>query len=77
MVEKEKIMTTTATNQQVISLINRAFNSDGYLINPKSKKNQKEAKMILESEVSYYGETVNGFEVHNCLLIIAYPNKSL
>jgi hypothetical protein len=70
-------MKTTVTNQQVISLINRAFNVDGFLVNPKSKKNQKEAIAFLESEVSVYGQTVNGFDAHTCLLIIAYPNSAI
>jgi len=64
-------------NQQVIDLINRAFDVNGYLLNPKSRKNQNEAKQLIESGVDYYGQLVNGFEVHNCLLIIAYPNKNL
>jgi hypothetical protein len=70
-------MKTTTTNQQAISLINRAFDSDGYLVNPKSRKNQTEAKQLLESGIDFYGELVNGCDTHNCLLIIAYPNKDL
>jgi len=70
-------MTTTTTNQNVINLINRAFDSDGYLVNAKSHKNQKEAKQLLESGIDFYGELVNDCDTYNCLLIIAYPNKSL
>jgi len=69
-------MKTTTTNKQAINLINRAF-TDGYLINPKSRKNQTEAKQLLASGIDFYGELVNGYDTHNCLLIIAYPNKIL
>jgi hypothetical protein len=70
-------MKTTTINQQVISLITKAFDSNGLLINAKSKKNQNEAKSILSQDNSFYGQLVNGYDVHNCLLIIAYPNKSI
>lgn len=70
-------MKTTTTNQQVIKLINKAFDINGYLVNAKSRKNQTEAKQLLESDIDFYGELVNGCDIHNCLLIIAYPNKSL
>lgn len=74
-------MKTTSTNKQIIDLINRAFDSEGYLINPKSRKNQMEAKRILhgdsyDADVEGY-DLVNGHEVHNSLLVIAYPNTSL
>lgn len=68
---------TTTINQQVINLINKAFDANGYLVNEKSSKNKTEAKQLLESGIDFYGELVNGFDVHNSLLIIAYPNKSL
>ncbi len=70
-------MKTTTTNQQAINLINKAFDFDGYLVNAKSRKNQTEAKRLLESGIDFYGELVNGCDTYNCLLIIAYPNKSL
>jgi hypothetical protein len=70
-------MTTTTTNQQAINLINKAFDKDGFLINPTSRKNQNEAKQLLESGIDFYGELVNGCDTHNCLLIIANPNKSI
>lgn len=70
-------MTTTTKNQQVINLINRAFDADGYLKKPNSRKNQNEAKQLLESGIDFYGELVNGCDTHNCLLIIAFPNKIL
>jgi hypothetical protein len=76
-IKKNKAMKTTTTNQQAINLINRAFDSDGYLVNPKSRKNQKEAKELLNSEYDFYDELVNGFDTHICLLIIAYPNKQI
>jgi hypothetical protein len=69
-------MKTTVTNQKVINLINRAFNADGFLIKPKSKKNQKEAIALIETE-NVYGQTVNGFDAHTSLLIIAYPNSAI
>jgi len=75
--KQDKNMKTTTTNQQAINLINRAFDADGYLVNAKSRKNQTEAKQLLESGIDFYGELVNGCDTHNCLLIIAYPNKSL
>jgi hypothetical protein len=70
-------MATTTTNQQVINLINKAFDNDGFLINPKSRKNQNKAKQLLECGIDFYGQLINGFDIHNCLLIIAYPNKSI
>lgn len=70
-------MKTTATNQQVINLINRAFDSKGYLVAPRSVKNRVEAKKLLDSEEDFYGQLVNGWDVHNSLLIIAYPNTPL
>ena len=68
-------MKTTVTNQEVINLINASFDIDGFLIVKGKNARQKKAIEILESEVSYYGEYVNGFDAHNCLLIIAYPNQ--
>jgi hypothetical protein len=70
-------MKTTTINQEVILLINKAFDFDGFLINPKSRKNKNQAKFFLESGVDFYGQTVNGYDVHNALLIIAYPNKEI
>ena len=70
-------MTTTTKNKQVINLINRAIDPDGYLVNAKSRKNQNEAKQLLESGIDFYGELVNGCDTHNCLLIIAYPDKDI
>lgn len=70
-------MKTTTTNQQAINLISRAFDADGYLVNAKSRKNQTEAKQLLESGIEFYGELVNGCDTHNCLLIIAYPNREI
>jgi len=75
--KKSNKMKTTATDQKVITLINRAFNADGYLVNKGSRKNKKEANEFLNGDVSYYGELVNGWDAHNCLLIIANPNVEL
>jgi len=68
---------TTATNTDVIILINEAFASNGSPIKKGRVARQKKALEILEGDVSFYGETVNGFDAHNCLLIIAYPNRDL
>lgn len=68
---------TTTTNKEVIALITRAFDSDGCLINPNNRKNKKEAKSFLDGDVSFYGEKVNGYDTHTCLLIIAYPNSDI
>lgn len=68
---------TTTINQQAVNLINKAFDADGYLVNAKSRKNQNEAKQLLESGISFYGESVNGYDIHNSLLIIAYPNSQI
>ena len=68
---------TTTTNQQAINLISKSFDVNGYLINQKNRKNQTEAKQLLESGIDFYGELVNGFDTYNCLLIIAYPNKAI
>jgi hypothetical protein len=76
-IKNNKKMETTTTNKQAINLINRAFDADGYLLNAKNRKNQNEAKQLLESGISFYGELVNGFDTHNCLLIIAYPNRQI
>lgn len=65
------------TTTQAISLINRAFDANGFLINPKSKKNQNEARAILESDLNLYGKTVNGFDAHVCMLVIAYPDQAI
>jgi len=69
-------MKTTTTSQQAINLIRGAFDANGYLVSPKSRKNQNEAKQLLESGINFYGELVDGFDTYACLLIIAYPNKS-
>ena len=74
---KKNGLKTTTTNQQAINLINRAFDADGYLVTPKSNKNQTEARQLLESGIDFYGEFVNGRDTHNCLLIIANPNKNI
>jgi hypothetical protein len=68
---------TTTTNKEVIALIEKAFDKQGMLINPNSRKNQNQAKGFLESDYSYYGEKVNGYDTHTCLLIIAYPNRDI
>ena len=65
------------TTTQAISLINRAYDANGFLINPKSKKNQNEARAILESDLNLYGKTVNGFDAHVCMLVIAYPDQAI
>lgn len=80
-------MKTTCQNEQVVSLINRSFDSDGMIVRKGSRKAQKEAREILASnEGKYsndasrtYGEndTVNGYDVHGSLLILAYPARQI
>ena len=67
----------TSTNEKLITLINRAFDENGILIDINSRKNKREAKELLESGVSFYGETVSGYDAHISLLVIAYPNKKI
>lgn len=69
-------MKTTATNKELINLINMAIDSNGFLINPKSQKNKTVAQKLLNSGINFYDETVNGFNAHDALLIIAFPNKN-
>lgn len=68
---------TPCTNEQVVSLITRAFDADGMLVSNGKRKNQKEARAILDSGVNVYNTYVNGCDAHDCLLIIAYPNRTL
>jgi hypothetical protein len=68
---------TTVTNQQVIDLINRAFDENGQLVDPKSRKNRSQAKAILSSGLNLYGKTVDGFDAHTSLLMIAYPDREI
>ena len=68
---------TTSTNEKLINLINRAFDENGILIDINSRKNKREANELLESGVSFYGETVNEYDAHISLLVIAYPNKKI
>lgn len=72
-------MKNLATNQEVINLINAAFDADGSPIKKGKVARQKKALEILENREKYYNDydTVNGFDVHNCILIIAYPNTDL
>jgi len=68
---------TTYTTSHVADLINRAFDANGYLVNPKSRRNQTEAKAILNSGLNLYGRMVDGFDAHTSLLMIAYPNQTI
>jgi len=69
-------MANLTTNGEVITLIMKAFNADGQLIHPNSKKNIAEANRLLE-ESDVYGETCNGWDSYNCLLIIANPHTDI
>jgi hypothetical protein len=62
--------------QEITNLINRCFDANGFLINPNSRKNQKEARQILNSD-DYRCETDLDYNQHDSLLIIAYPNKDI
>jgi hypothetical protein len=76
---KANKMKKTVTNQEVINLITAAFDVDGSPIKIGKVARQKKALEILENRENYYNDydTVNGFDVHNCILIIAYPNTDL
>ena len=63
--------------EQAKLLIDKSFDSEGYLINPKSHKNINEAKSLLNSEVSFYNTYHNGKDISVCLTVIAYPNSSI
>jgi len=70
-------MKTTITDSKIINLISKSFDSNGFLVSPNNRTNQRKARVALESGVNYYGEYFNGCDVSDLLLIIAYPNKSL
>lgn len=67
----------TYTTAQAIEFINRAFDADGFLVNPKSKKNQAKAQAILDSGLSLYGKKADGYDAHASLLMIAYPDQAI
>jgi hypothetical protein len=75
--QKTEAMKTTITNQEAKDLINSCFDSQGFLINPKSRKNKAAAQAIIDSGYTGYGELLDGFSVCDSLFIIANPNKSL
>jgi len=66
-----------AQNYSTPDILRVKTDANGYLVNAKSRKNQTEAKQLLEGDFCFYGELVNGFDTHDCLLIIAYPNKDI
>ena len=68
---------TTTKNKKVLTLISKAFNNNGYLIDPDNEENQNEAKKILDGKTSFYGQKINGCDTHTCLLIIAYPSADI
>ncbi len=78
---------TTCQNEQVTALVNRAFDADGMLVSKGKRNNQKEARAILAENAGKYSndtsrtygenDTVNGFDVHDSLLIIAYPTRQI
>ena len=72
-------MTNSSKDQEVINLINAAFDVDGSPIKKGKIARQKIALEMLENRENYYNDydTVNGFDVHNCICIIAYPNRDL
>jgi hypothetical protein len=80
-------MKTTCTNSQIVSLINRAFDADGMLVSKGKRKNQAEARAILAENKDKYSndptraysdsDMVRGYDVHDSLLIMAYPNRTL
>lgn len=67
---------TPCTNDQVVALVNRAFDADGMPVSKGKRKNQKEARAILDSGADTSGY-VGRYEAHVSLLIIAYPNAAI
>jgi hypothetical protein len=67
---------TPCTNDQVVTLVTRAFDAEGMLVSKGKRKNQAEARAILESGADTSGY-VGRYEAHTCVLIIAYPNKAI
>ena len=70
-------MKNTITNQQAETLINNCFDSEGFLVSPKSRKNPKEAQSLIDSGYTGYGEILDGFDVYTSLQIIANPNTDI
>lgn len=67
---------TPCTNDQVVALVTRAFDANGMLVSKGKRKNQAEARAILDSGADTSGY-VGRYEAHTSLLIIAYPNKEI
>lgn len=68
---------TTIKDPKIIALISNSFDKDGSPIKKRMLARKKQALEILDGDISYYNEFVNGYDVHNCLLIIAYPDRDL
>jgi hypothetical protein len=64
------------TNDQVVALVNRAFDADGMLVSKGKRKNQAEARAILDTGADTSGY-VGRYEAHTSVLVIAYPNKAI
>jgi hypothetical protein len=67
---------TPCTNDQVVALVNRAFDADGMLVSKGKRKNQAEARAILDTGADTSGY-VGRYEAHTSVLVIAYPNKAI
>ncbi len=67
---------TPCQNEQAVALVTRAFDTDGMLVSKGKRKNQKEARAILERGADTSGY-VGRYEAHTSVLIIAYPNAAI
>jgi hypothetical protein len=69
--------TSTYTTAEAIEFIRLAFDADGFLIKPKSRKNKATARAILDSGLNLYQVYVDGYHAHDAMLIIAYPDRDI
>jgi hypothetical protein len=57
-------------------LIDKTIDDNGFLKNTGNKQDQKKAiKLLSQFDFDYLMH--RGFSIHNALLLIAYPNKSI
>ena len=68
---------STYTIEEAIEFIRSAFDNDGFLIHPTSRKNKAKARAILDSGLNLYQVYVDGYHAQDSMLIIAYPNTML
>ena len=68
---------STYTTAEAIEFIRLAFDADGFLIKPKSRKNKATARAILDSGLNLYQVYVDGYDAHISMMIIANPNQAI